>query len=800
MLKNSVIIYLSVRSCVLTPRMIDAMGTLPARNTPFWIRSNPGEAFPLWHFEPFYYEVKWWADAPTKPNRNQHGVTGWAELCVVGNGPKPIGEIMHLHVCGHTPCHAHWADSKYGVKGPPIHARLAESPQPDVAVAGAESIVQGAESAAARAPVESGGLLIAGGGSDVHEAESAVADGPVRSGGLNVEFAEPAPEVGVEKSVAAESESECDVDCPGSGSEGEGADAAVGHAGLSPAPPAAPSHMMPPLAAPTELLAPPDPKPDAPRAAALRFFRPAGPAGADSHAAVVRLADPTRDQSAVADPCSETRRLATAPRDPSAVLDHCLPTRAHAAVLRQMLRLARSIRQPRTTIGYIAFIIFALAKKCRPIMWEGECPIDLIDHYAPWARERCTQACSCDGVACVMSARSCGLAEMHPITDAYPLGQTRHWLAAVKVLGPLGAASGSIETFYIRLGMVVVGTVTDNDCGIDLMCMMLNAPQNAQERRALREEISDYLLQRLETPWMHDLMVACQEMDAATLDSARSCGLLQAPLLISAQAEGPIEIPDAEDVVQIDVDYGTPAGPDAMDTEVHAANARSAELTYALFGDEAESNSDVDDGPDKTVATAESAVAGADPTLAIECFPAPIAEPGEPPDATALALQPESPEEVLKALAWATGTDERGVLVALQGTMPAWSIQEQLALYKEHQSTVVAKRAAARMHVQPTNLHNRNQVAAAFHRHLQMHHALPPAVADSRGKRSLKRFGSYWTPPKHVWSEFLGGLVWAGGQKMTTKWQRSQIKRWYFAWLDDGKVSHAGMGGDSEHE
>jgi len=128
---------------------------------------------------------------------------------------------------------------------------------------------------------------------------------------------------------------------------------------------------------------------------------------------------------------------------------------------------------------------------------------------------------------------------MHPITDAYPLGQTRHWLAAVKVLGPLGAAIGSIETFYIRLGMVVVGTVTDNDCGIDLMCMMLNAPQNAQERRALREEISDYLLQRLETPWMHDLMVACQEMDAATLDSARSCGLLQAPLLISAQAEGP---------------------------------------------------------------------------------------------------------------------------------------------------------------------------------------------------------------------------------------------------------------------
>ena len=59
---------------------------------------------------------------------------------------------MHLHVCGHTPCNAHWADSKYGTKGPAIHARLAEPPQPAVEVAGAESSVRVVESAVAGAP------------------------------------------------------------------------------------------------------------------------------------------------------------------------------------------------------------------------------------------------------------------------------------------------------------------------------------------------------------------------------------------------------------------------------------------------------------------------------------------------------------------------------------------------------------------------------------------------------------------------------------------------------------------------
>lgn len=83
---------------------------------PFWVRANTGEELPAWHSEPFYYEVKWCPIAETRPTRNPNGITGWAELMRVHSGPKAIGESLHLHVCGHTPCKSHWEDSRYGKK------------------------------------------------------------------------------------------------------------------------------------------------------------------------------------------------------------------------------------------------------------------------------------------------------------------------------------------------------------------------------------------------------------------------------------------------------------------------------------------------------------------------------------------------------------------------------------------------------------------------------------------------------------------------------------------------------------
>ena len=54
----------------------------------------------------------------------------------------------------------------------------------------------------------------------------------------------------------------------------------------------------------------------------------------------------------------------------------------------------------------------------------------------------------------------------------------------------------------------------DGDCGIGVACQMLCLPQALAQRAALREEISDYLLARVNKPWMQELMGTLQEVDS----------------------------------------------------------------------------------------------------------------------------------------------------------------------------------------------------------------------------------------------------------------------------------------------
>ena len=76
-----------------------------------------------------------------------------------------------------------------------------------------------------------------------------------------------------------------------------------------------------------------------------------------------------------------------------------------------------------------------------------------------------------------------------------------------------GQADGGteFERMYQKLGIVVLTSVMEGDCGVDVMTMMLGMPQNKDARSALRVEIHDYLIARVEEVWMLDLMVACQE-------------------------------------------------------------------------------------------------------------------------------------------------------------------------------------------------------------------------------------------------------------------------------------------------
>ena len=70
-----------------------------------------------------------------------------------------------------------------------------------------------------------------------------------------------------------------------------------------------------------------------------------------------------------------------------------------------------------------------------------------------------------------------------------------------------------LQGFYSSKGIAVLGTVMDGYCGIDLACQMLGLPQTREQREALRVELSEYLMARVNKPWMQELMGALQEVD-----------------------------------------------------------------------------------------------------------------------------------------------------------------------------------------------------------------------------------------------------------------------------------------------
>lgn len=208
-----------------------------------------------------------------------------------------------------------------------------------------------------------------------------------------------------------------------------------------------------------------------------------------------------------------------------------------------VMALLRQILSENSYIGYSAFMLFALRFGRRPYVWEGENRKDLLDFYMPWAKEKCTEPCAVDGVACVLAAAEdlfgeWTTVELRPVTPENPLHEVRHWVAAVAVGGVCSEGADALNRFYGPLGQWVLGTVCDGNCGIDLMAMMLQKPQNAETRKWLREELYDFGVRRWDEPWLHDMLVVTQELTLEEVRAYRSCG--------ASGPAGPMVLHDSE--------------------------------------------------------------------------------------------------------------------------------------------------------------------------------------------------------------------------------------------------------------
>ena len=110
------------------------------------------------------------------------------------------------------------------------------------------------------------------------------------------------------------------------------------------------------------------------------------------------------------------------------------------------------------------------------------------------------------------------------VSEKQPLPKVGHFVAGCLIPGSSAVAEGScgFNAFYAALGVAPLATVADGDCAIDVMNMMLGADSNLTTRTDLRIELCDYLIERSDDFWMHELMERLGEVDKDDLQTSKS--------------------------------------------------------------------------------------------------------------------------------------------------------------------------------------------------------------------------------------------------------------------------------------
>ena len=187
-----------------------------------------------------------------------------------------------------------------------------------------------------------------------------------------------------------------------------------------------------------------------------------------------------------------------------------------ATVVDAMIAFARAIARPSRYAGQFAFLLFGIMKHLRMYMWEGEARVDLIAVYAPWAATQCPASARAGADAIAAQARHDEGANQlvcRPIDDQTPLETVNHFVGGLPHIRGRGAGEDNgIEAFYHRLGVVVVKTVADGDCAIDVMCLAGGMQRAVANRQRLRLELASFLIDHVADARFQEAFCLCGEL------------------------------------------------------------------------------------------------------------------------------------------------------------------------------------------------------------------------------------------------------------------------------------------------
>jgi hypothetical protein len=182
------------------------------------------------------------------------------------------------------------------------------------------------------------------------------------------------------------------------------------------------------------------------------------------------------------------------------------------AMAARIIDRATIVKQARVCIGVFEFVAFCCARRRRLIACLVEGEIDIMNVFAPqlmdatWAMEPyATRLILC-------GSSGCG-------ADGRPIWVPRGWAGASHFMAgvPLGRAAvaaargSSVAAVFGRLGVQVVPTIADGDCGPDALNIVTGSARSVFNRNALRTEISDTMIANACRPEWQEAFAVCQE-------------------------------------------------------------------------------------------------------------------------------------------------------------------------------------------------------------------------------------------------------------------------------------------------
>lgn len=166
---------------------------------------------------------------------------------------------------------------------------------------------------------------------------------------------------------------------------------------------------------------------------------------------------------------------------------------ASPKLAQQINRLTQELGERRAYAGVSAFLLFALHRRLRVFVWYGAEREDIVKKYAPWASDSMVMDAAFEAVA------TCLKDGLNLIADPRA---TNHWVACIKADGrstnyDMATHNETTQTFialYYSVDRIIIETICDGDCALDVMSLMCGMQRRATSRMTLREQLSRFLL------------------------------------------------------------------------------------------------------------------------------------------------------------------------------------------------------------------------------------------------------------------------------------------------------------------